>query len=222
MLIFYGATVPWTFTALGCAAIGKRPMHAVIGGWVGFHTWCVRHILGIRVKVEGHPPAGQHFYAAKHQSMFETLYFLNALDEPLPVLKKELTDIPFWGWLAKHYGGISVDRSRGAAMLREMLVRTRMLLKSGRSVLIFPEGTRVPLGETPPLQAGFAGLYKMLRLPVVPVAVESGHVWPRDGWIKRPGVVTIRYFDPIPAGLPRDEVEAIVYRQINALEFGGD
>lgn len=220
LLVFYGATVPWTFTALAGAAIGPRPMHAIIAAWVSFHGWCARRILGIRVRVEGAIPEGQYFYAAKHQSMFETLYFLNALDRPLPVLKKELTEIPFWGWLTLRYGGIGVDRAGGAKTLRAMLKRTRSLLETGRSVIIFPEGTRVSPGETPPLQSGFAGLYKIFGLPVVPIALDSGRVWPRTSWIKRPGTVTIRYFDPIPAGLPREEIEAQVNEAINALERG--
>lgn len=222
MLVFYGATVPWTFIALIGAAIGERPMHAIIRGWVAFHDGCVRHILGMEVRIEGAIPEGQFLFAAKHQSMFETIHFLNRLEKPLPVLKKELTDIPFWGWLAVRYGGISVDRSRGAVTLRAMLKRVRMLLATGRSVVIFPEGTRVIPGKMPPLQPGFAALYKMFGLPVVPVAVKSGHLWPRHGWVKRPGIVTFRFFDPIPPGLPREEIKARVHRLINDLEIGGE
>ena len=222
MLIFYGLTVPWVIAALVGAAFGKRPMHAVIYAWVRFHRWCARWILGITVRIEGDIPAGQYLFAAKHQAMFETLDFLNLLDTPAPVLKKELTDIPGWGWLAIRYGGIAVDRSGGAKTMRAMLKRTRAILATGRSIVIFPEGTRVSPGERPPLQAGFAGLYKIFNLPVVPIAIDSGHVWPRDSWIKRPGIVTYRFFAPIPTGLPREEIETRVHRLINDLEMGGD
>ncbi|MGJ8536272.1 MAG: lysophospholipid acyltransferase family protein [Parasphingopyxis sp.] len=220
MLLFYGLTIPWVIAALIGAALGDRPMHSVIFGWVRFHRWCARWILGIRVRIEGEIPEGQYLFAAKHQAMFETLDFLNLLDTPAPVLKKELTAIPGWGWLATRYGGIAVDRAGGAAAMRAMLKRTRAVLADGRSVVIFPEGTRVLPGETPPLQAGFAGLYKMFGLPVVPIAIESGHVWPRRGWIKYPGVVTYRFFEPIPTGLPRAEIEARVHAEINSLESG--
>lgn len=222
MLAFYGLTVPWVVAALIGAALGRRPMHAVIYAWVRFHRWCARWILGITVRIEGDIPAGQYLFAAKHQAMFETLDFLNLLDTPAPVLKKELTDIPGWGWLAIRYGGIAVDRSGGAKTMRAMLKRTRAILATGRSIVIFPEGTRVSPGERPPLQAGFAGLYKIFDLPVVPIAIDSGHVWPRDSWIKRPGVVTYRFFAPIPTGLPREEIETRVHRLINDLEMGGD
>ena len=222
MLVFYGLTIPWVVAALIGAAIGERPMHSIIFGWVRFHRWCARWILGIRVELVGEVPQGQFLFAAKHQAMFETLDFLNLLETPAPVLKKELTTIPGWGWLATQYGGIAVDRSGGAGAMRAMLKRTRMLLAHGRSVVIFPEGTRVLPGEMPPLQAGFAGLYKMFDLPVVPIAIKSGHVWPRKGWIKYPGVVTYRFFDPIPTGLPREEIQARVHRLINTLETESD
>lgn len=221
-LIFYGFTIPWVIAALTGAMLGERPMHSVIYAWVRFHRQCARWILGIKVRIEGDVPDGQFLFAAKHQAMFETLDFLNLLDTPAPVLKKELTAIPGWGWLAIQYGGIAVDRSGGAAAMRAMLRRTRSLLANGRSVVIFPEGTRVLPGEAPPLQAGFAGLYKMFNLPVVPIAIKSGHVWPRNSWIKRPGIVTYRFFDPIPTGLPREDIEARVYQMINVLETEGD
>ena len=88
---------------------------------------------------------------------------------------------------------------------------------SGRSVVIYPEGTRVAPGERPPLKPGFAGLYRALALPTGPVAVDSGRVWPRRG-PKRPGVVTVRFGEPIPPGLPRGDVEELVHRAINVLD----
>jgi 1-acyl-sn-glycerol-3-phosphate acyltransferase len=83
-------------------------------------------------------------------------------------------------------------------------------------VLIFPEGTRVPHGQTPRLQAGFAGLYARLAMPVVPVATDAGTVWSRS-FAKRPGTIRLRFAEPIPAGLPRRDIEARVHAAINAL-----
>lgn len=219
-LVFYGLTVPFVIAALVGAVLGPRPMHAVIRGWLHFHRFCTRWLLGIRVRIEGEIPAGQYLYAAKHQAMFETMELLLLLDTPIAVLKKELTRIPGWGWLAGQYGGIGVDRAGGARAMRAMLAESRAALATGRSVVIYPEGTRVLPGQAPPLRAGFAGLYRMLGLPVVAIAVESGHVWPRRSWIKRPGTVTFRFCEPIPPGLPREEIEARVHRAINTLESG--
>jgi 1-acyl-sn-glycerol-3-phosphate acyltransferase len=99
-----------------------------------------------------------------------------------------------------------------------MLKAAQAAKAAGRPILIFPEGTRVLPGEQPPLQAGFAGLYRALGLPVVPIALDSGRIWPRRSFAKRPGTVTWVVGETIPPGLSRDEIEARVHRAINALE----
>src|SRR3546814_806793 len=108
-----------------------------------------------------------------------------------------------------------VRRDEGAKALRAMLSEARAFVGTGRPLAIFPEGTRVPHGTRPPLQAGFAGLYKLLGIPVVPVAVNSGPLYHRL-W-KRGGTITYRFGELIPPGLPREEVEARVHAAMNAL-----
>ncbi len=215
--VFYGGSVPIVLGAPIAALLGRRVMRAYCMGWAGFGTWCARAIMGIRVRVEGAPLAGPALYAAKHQSMFETMALARALGTPAIVMKQELTRIPIWGWATVRYGIIPVDRAASARALRHMMRAAQAALAEGRSILIFPEGTRVAPGDAPPLRSGFAGLYRALALPVVPVALDSGRVWPRKGW-KRPGIVTFRFGAPVAPGLKRDEVEAIVHRAINALE----
>jgi 1-acyl-sn-glycerol-3-phosphate acyltransferase len=97
-----------------------------------------------------------------------------------------------------------------------MVAAGRLAADEGRAVLIYPEGTRVPHGEAPELRSGFAGLYRALGLPVVPVAVDSGKLWTR-GLLKRAGVIHFRIGETIPPGLKREEVEARVHNAINAL-----
>jgi 1-acyl-sn-glycerol-3-phosphate acyltransferase len=174
-------------------------------------------LLGIRSRIEGEPPQGSVIVAAKHQSMFETMEMLLILKRPMVVMKRQLTDIPGWGWVARRYGVIPVDREGGAAALRTMLKAAREAIADGRPIMIFPEGTRVVPGDKPPLQPGFAGLYKSLGVPVVPIALDSGRLWPR-GFVRKPGIVTIQVGQPIPPGLKRPQVEAEVHRAINALE----
>jgi 1-acyl-sn-glycerol-3-phosphate acyltransferase len=137
-------------------------------------------------------------------------------DTPAIVIKRELSNIPFFGWLTRQYGNIPVDRSAGSKALRKMVAAGRSAIETGRAVLIFPEGTRVPHGTRPRLQSGFAGLYRALGLPVVPVAVDSGRLWPK-GLLKRPGIIHFRVGETIPPGLKRDEIEARVHAAINAL-----
>jgi len=174
-------------------------------------------VLGVRSQVEGAIPPGAVLIAVKHQSMYETLEMVRIADTPVIVLKRELSQIPFFGWLTRRYGVIPVDRSAGPKALREMMAAGRNAVAEGRAVIIYPEGTRVAPGETPPLRPGFAGLYRALGLPVVPVAVNSGWIWPK-GLVKKAGTVRFVIGETIPAGLKRDEIEERVHAAINCLE----
>jgi len=116
------------------------------------------------------------------------------------------------------YGVIPVERTAGAKALRDMVAAGKDALATRRPVIIFPEGTRVRAGQTPTLRPGFAGLYRALGLPVVPVAVDSGRLWGR-GLIHRSGVITFKVGETIPPGLKREEIEARVHAAINALEL---
>lgn len=219
-LVFYGWTGPAAILAVPVSLFGTRAIRGWCHGWLRFHRWCARHILGIRTRVEGVPPKGALLVAVKHQSMYETLEIALLLDEPAVVLKRELADIPFWGWAVRRYGVIPVDRAGGAAALRRMVRAGDAAIAERRPIVIFPEGTRVRPGARPPLQPGFAGLYRALNLPVVPVAVDSGRLAPRGSFVKRPGIVTFRFGETIAAGLRRNEIEAEVHQAINALETG--
>jgi 1-acyl-sn-glycerol-3-phosphate acyltransferase len=217
-LIFYGWTVFAVLLSFPISLFGTRAVRRWAQGWARFHRWCAAYVLGIRGRVEGDPPQGPTLVAVKHQSMFETLEIILLLNEPAVVLKRELADIPFWGWVVQRYGVIPVDRSGGAAALRRMMRAAEAAIAEGRPIVIFPEGTRVPPGHQPPLQPGFAGLYRALKLPVVPVAVDSGRLWPRHRFVKQAGQITTRFESAVPPGLPRAEIEAKVHAAINALE----
>lgn len=220
MLVFYGLSVPIVLLVPIPALIGQRALIAYAHGWAVFHRWTARLLLGIDTRIEGQRPSEPALYAAKHQSMFETLELALMLDGPALVMKAELARIPIWGWAARRYGVIVIDRAGAAATMRQMMREARGAIEAGRSIVIFPEGTRVRPGERPPLRAGFAGLYRALGVAVVPVALDSGRVWPRKG-AKRAGTVTFRFGEPVPPGLPRAEAEARVHAGINALEGDG-
>ena len=218
-IVFYGGSVVAVLLATlfpgGPAGVRR---HAV--RWARFHGWCARTLLGIRSRVEGTLPTGPVLVAAKHQSMYETIELLRLLGEPAVVVKRELAEIPGWGRIARLYGVIPVHREGSAKALRLMLTNGRRAIGEGRPVLLFPEGTRVKPGEQPPLRSGFAGLYRALALPVVPIAIDSGLVWPR-GLIKHSGTITFRVGEAIEPGLPRQQAEARVHAAINMLERSG-
>src|SRR4051812_19673097 len=218
-LVFYAATFLFVVGAAAAALpFGRRGVRAVANRWAAFHRACAAALIGIRTRIEGEVPRGGTLVAAKHQSMFETIDLVVVLATPRIVMKRELARIPLWGWLATRYGMIAVDRSGGAAALRRMMKEGETARAEGRPVVIFPEGTRVAPGEAPALQPGFAGLYRALGLPVVPVALDSGRLWPQRSFVKSPGLVTMRFGAPIPPGLPRREIEERVHAAINALE----
>jgi len=221
-ILFYGGTVPVVLLSFPISLFGTRAVRRWAHRWFRFHRWCARHILGISTRIEGAPPKGAVLVAVKHQSMYETMEIMLMLDQPAMVLKRELADIPLWGRVVRRYGAIVVDRSAGARALREMLRAGSDAIADDRAIIIFPEGTRVKVGAQPPLQSGFAGLYRALKLPVVPVAVDSGRLVPPKSFVKRPGIVTFRFGETIPPGLPRDEIEAAVHRAINALDGAHD
>ena len=170
-----------------------------VHAWAKFHYWLVRKILGIRFVWDGVIPDGPYLIAVKHQAMVEAVDTLRFARSPVVVMKRELSHMPLWGNAARAYGVIGVDRDAGAAALREMMVAAKQAVASGRPVLIFPEGTRIPLGEAPPLRPGFAGLYRVLGLPVVPIALDSARVWPR-GFVKQPGTIHFKVGEIIPPG----------------------
>ena len=215
--IFYSVTALWVLAGLIASLFGPRPTLAVVRSWVELHQQLAKNLLGIRSRVEGKIPDGPHLIAVKHQSMFETTEMVRLTNLPVIVMKKELADILFFGWMTRRYGVIAVERSAGAKALRTLVAEGEKALASGRSVIIYPEGTRVRVGDTPPLKSGFTALYRALGLPVVPVAVDTGRLWGR-GLVHRPGTVTFKIGEAIPPGLKRDEIEARVHAAINALQ----
>ena len=217
-LVFYSSSVIAVLLSFPISLLGTGALRGWAHVWLRTHRWCAAWLLGIRSRVEGVLPQDSVLVAVKHQSMFETFEIILMLREPAVVLKRELVDIPLWGWVVRRYGVIPVDRSGGADALRRMMRAASTAIAEGRPIVIFPEGTRVPPGQRPPLQSGFAGLYRALKLPVTPVAVDSGRLWPRHRFVKQAGIVTMRVMPALPPGLPRAEIEAQVHAAINALE----
>jgi 1-acyl-sn-glycerol-3-phosphate acyltransferase len=214
--IFYPGTVLFVLAGIVASWFGRRATLAVVVAWVDFHHWITANLLGIRVRVEGEVPEEPCLVAVKHQAMFETIEMVRIAKVPVIVIKRELADIPLFGLLTRRYGVIPVERSAGAKALRNLVEHGRAAAAAGRQVIIYPEGTRVAVGQAPPLKPGFAALYRAIGLPVVPVAVDSGRLWGR-GLVKRPGVVTFKIADAIPPGLPRKEIERKVHAAINLL-----
>lgn len=217
-LLFYPGTVLiLTLIAVQLALPGRAFIRSIMW-WTRWHRWCVTRLLGIRVKIEGAVPQGAVLVAMKHESFFEAIDLPVLLPMPAVFAKIELMRLPVWGRAGARYGLIAVERDQGAKALRAMVAAARERVAEGRPLAIFPEGTRVPHNAAPRLQAGFAGLYKLLGLPVIPAAVNSGPLY--HSTIKRKGTITVRFGEPITPGLERTEIEARVHAAINALNEG--
>ncbi len=213
--VFYGFSAVLVIASVLAIPFGREQLKKVVAIWGAWHLWCVRNVLGITIIQEGEIPDEPVLIAVKHESFFEAIDMPRLFGFPTVFAKRELFLIPGWGMSARVYGLIPVARDKGARALREMIATARDRVNEGRPLVIFPEGTRVQHGDEPPLQSGFAGIYKLLRLPVVPIAVNSGPTY--HGAIKRPGTITYRVGETIPAGLPRAEIERRVHSAINAL-----
>lgn len=218
-LAFYAAFyIGSVFVVLACVATlllaSRQTFVKAVHSWSLYHRWCMRNLLGIRIRVEGRLPEGPVFVAMKHESFFEAIDIPQVVPFPGVFAKAELMRIPLWGMVGDRYGLVEVQRDQGAKALRHMMAAAKRITGEGRSLMIFPEGTRVPHGTCPPLQSGFAGIYKLLGLPVVPISVDAGPLY--HHWLKRSGTITYRIHDPLPPGLPRGEVEDRVHAAINA------
>lgn len=216
--VFYGFSALLVLASLFAILVGPAALRRVVALWGAWHRWCVESILGIEIVQDGTIPDEPVLIAIKHESFFEAIDMSRMFSFPSVFAKRELFQIPGWGYSARTYGLIPVAREGGARALREMIATARLRVNEGRPLIIFPEGTRVPHGAEPPLQSGFAGIYKLLGLPVVPVAVNSGPFYHR--LVKQPGTITYRVGETIPAGLPRAELERRVHQAINVLNTG--
>ena len=166
-----------------------------------------RIIVGIRIEVRGREfiPTGPSLIASKHQSEWETLIFLHLLHDPVYIMKKELGYIPGYGTYARKMKMIFIDRAGYSKTLRKLIQDAQDTIATGRSLVIFPEGTRIEPGVKAPYHTGIAALYSALDLRVSPVVHNSGLCWPKQSFRKYAGTITIRFLEPIEPGLERHE-----------------
>lgn len=187
----------------------NRRQHIVSIGqmWSGNINWLLRHIAGIDCVIEGreHIPEGAAMIAAKHQSLWDTAVVLGLFRWPAVVMKQELLRIPIYGALCRAQEMIAVDREGGAKALKAMLRDARKAAEAGRKLIIFPQGTRTLPGEYVAYQPGVAALYRELKIPAVPAAVNSGFFWPKRGIKRPPGTIVLRFLPAIPPGLSRED-----------------
>ena len=159
------------------------------------------------------------FVASAHQSMFEPFALQIPLNSPIFILKKELLNIPLFGWYLRKIGSIAIIRETTTKENLNFFDKIKERIeKNKRPLLIFPQGTRVKLDENPPFKKGVGRIYKALNLPCVPVALNTGKVWPKNSFTKFSGDIHISFLEPVMPGKEKDEfvkeIENKIYTEI--------
>ena len=211
MLILLLVTPPYALLVLLCFPLPHRARRLSVEPWVRFATWLIKHVLGIGYELRGREniPASPAVILCKHQSAWETVVLQEVFPLVLFVWKKELKQLPFFGWALAVIPMISVDRAAGKDALKQLVDQGRERLAQGYSVIIFPEGTRAAPGQKRRYKVGGAHLGVEAGAPVLPVALNSGEFWGRNAFFKRSGRVIVSIGPAIdPSGLAADEVNA--------------
>ena len=186
---------------------------------------CLKFILSTKVEIKGRENIiynEKFFIAATHQSMFETFYLQTIFNSPVFILKKELLLIPIFGWYLKKIGSISIKRNKVSKdNLSFFDDIKKVILNSKRPLIIFPQGTRVLPNERPPFKKGASRIYEELKIKCQPVAINSGHVWPKRGKKQFNKTITISILEPIKPGLSTGEfienLENKIYSELDLL-----
>lgn len=218
---FNVAAAAWTLALIvvvtPCLLLPPGAILAVSRVWMTGLQFLLRHLVGLDYEVRGlaNMPPGAAIYAFKHQSAWETLVIHLLLPKAAIALKRELMHLPVFGWCLRRSGMIGIDRSAGMRALRSLVEGARAAFGRGVSVIIFPEGHRIPPGEHAPYHPGVAALYLQLGRPVVPVAHNSGLFWGRRSFVKRPGRIVLQVLEPIQPGLDRKAFMAELHARLD-------
>ena len=220
LLYCFVTVVPFALLALPLWLTPPLMRFRVLRWWPRLATHAARWILGVRWQVKGMENLPKHgaILMPKHQSTWET-YFLCGFLDPYPVFvyKKELHWVPFFGWGIKSLAWVAIDRSKKAAAFEQVKAAGKTIVEGGRSVIMFPEGTRTKIGAQTAYKAGGTRLAAAIDAPIVPIAHNAGALWPRAAWLKKPGLITVSIGAPIaPAGQNPEVLLAQVQSWIEA------
>lgn len=177
--------------------------------WLRANLWGLKHLCGVTWTVEGREniPDYPCLVLAKHQSTWETYFIPSLLSQSVYVAKKSLSYIPIFGWAIIALNFILIDRSSGRSAISQMIEQSKQRFADGISVIVFPEGTRMPVGAEPNYRIGGAMIAEKTGVDVLPIALNAGEFWPRHGYIKWPGEITLIIGPVIKTeGKPADKI----------------
>lgn len=227
-IAFYGTTAIACIFCLPGLLLPRKGAMFIVRCFVKTVHFLEKHILGLDYEIRGFeniPKEGSFIVAAKHQSPYETMKLHLLFDFPAVVLKKELLNIPLWGWFLNRSEPIAIDRSQGKQASEQVIAGAKIVEKQNRPIIIFPQGTRVHTWQTTeekPYKRGVIRMYKNTNMPIIPLALNSGMFWPRKSWIKKPGTVVFEFLSPIQPGEKTDtllqDLETKLEKASKALE----
>ena len=191
-----------------------------LGYWTAF---CLKYIMGTKIEVKGIENISnnqKYFVASSHQSIFETFFLHTIFDKPVFILKKELTKIPLFGWYLKKMGCISIDRNK---ISKENLNFSdevgKVINNTDKILIIFPQGTRKSFDDRSKFKKGFSRIYSDLNIACLPIAINSGKVWPKNGKLIPNQKITVSILNMLPPGIEQNElanqVEQIIYNELD-------
>ncbi len=204
------------------------PQHIVtlggklLGYWTSF---CLKYIMATKIEVKGTENIINHkkyFVVCSHQSIFETFFLQTIFENPVFILKKELIKIPLFGWYLKKMGCISIDRNK---ISRENLnfsdEVSKVIKNTNKTLIIFPQGTRKNFDDRSTFKKGFARIYNDLEIACLPIAINSGKVWPKNGGLISNQHITVSILNILPLGMEQNkfitEVEKVIYNELDKI-----
>ncbi len=213
------------FTSLICGLVilvylrwTKKPRHVrwLLRFWSASFIFGARYILGVKYKLEGleNVPDETVIYMGNHQTAWESIMMTVLVPHVNMVTKSTALSIPVFGWGLKHAPMIYIDPDAPGKNIRGLLRGGKASIAEGRSIVIFPEGSRVPIGQTREYARGFETLYKHCKVKVIPFVTNAGLSWPPGYSIKYPGEITLRFLPPIDPGLPSQEFSKEIEKTI--------
>jgi 1-acyl-sn-glycerol-3-phosphate acyltransferase len=215
-ILFYGFFALSAVAAAAISVITPKYLPPFARFWSRSWLAMYRAICGVSYEVRGKEnlPQGGCLLAVKHQSVWDTCALFAIFDRPVYVLKSELMFIPFFGWALARLGCIPVKRGTGKSALDNMVRGTSVALTQNKQVVIFPEGTRTMVGQVANYKTGISHLYIALGVACIPVALNSGALWPRRKFLRPPGTICVEVLSPIPPGLGRQEMFDLLVGEI--------
>ena len=194
----------------------------VLGNWAVF---CLKFFLKTKINVIGKENIIKNenfFIASAHQSIFETFFLQTIINSPIFILKKELLKIPVFGWHLKKINSIAIERNtttKENLSFIDNIINT--INNTKRPLLIFPQGTRTPSGTIIPFKKGVGRIYELLKMRCLPIALNSGNVWPKNGRLKTDRTIIISVLEPMDSGINKEvflkNLEENIYSEINRI-----